>query len=331
MPTVETARGPIDTADLGFTLSHEHVCIGFSGSAAIPEFLDRDATLERAVRDLTDAKRGGVDTVVDVAPYDQARDVRLQAEASARSGVNIVVSTGTWLDVPHLFEYVPIDRIADFYAREITVGIDETGIKAGIIKCASDRGGVTPVQERVLRAAARASMRTNAPIMTHTWAPERIGEQQADVFEDEGVDPYRVCIGHSNDTTDLGYLTGLLRRGFWLGMDRHKESGLMGPTWRERTVVLKQLIDAGWGHRIMIAHDWDSTVGLFSPEARMAHDAQNPERWLFITRKVLPMMRSLGASDADIRKLTVENPRRYFEGGSSNKGEVGRNELSTGS
>ena len=120
MPTVETARGPIDTADLGFTLSHEHVCIGFSGSASIPEFIDRDATLDRAVRDLTDAKRGGVDTIVDVAPYDQARDVRLQAEASARSGVNIVVSTGTWLDVPHLFEYVPIDRIADFYAREIT-------------------------------------------------------------------------------------------------------------------------------------------------------------------------------------------------------------------
>ena len=84
----------------------------------------------------------------------------------------------------------------------------------------------------------------------------------------------------------------------------------------ERTVVLKQLFDAGWGHRIVIAHDWDSTVGLFSPEARMAHDAQNPDRWLFITRKVLPTLRSLGASEADIRKLTVENPRRYFEGGS---------------
>ena len=93
-----------------------------------------------------------MDTIVDVAPYDQARDVGIQAEASARSGVNIVVSTGTWLDVPHLFEYVPIDRIADFYVRELTEGIDDTGIKAGIIKCASDRGGVTQGQERVLRA-----------------------------------------------------------------------------------------------------------------------------------------------------------------------------------
>lgn len=317
MPTVETATGPIDTAELGFTLSHEHVSIGFSGSHAIPEFLDRDATLERAVRDLTEAKGGGVDTIVDVAPYDQARDVRLQAEVSGKSGVNIIVSTGTWLDVPHLFEMVPIDRIADFYAREISEGIEGTGIRAGIIKCASDKGGVTPGQERVLRAAARASMRTNTPIMTHTWAPEHIGEQQAAVFEDEGVDPDRVCIGHSNDTTDLGYLTGLLRRGYWLGMDRHKEAGLMGSSWQERTVVLKQLIDAGWGHRMLIAHDWDSTIGLSSPEDRAARDAQNPDRWLFITRKVLPRLRSLGASDDDIRKLTVDNPRRYFEGKNS--------------
>ncbi len=314
MPTVETARGPIDTAELGFTLSHEHVSIGFSGSHAIPEFLDRDATLERAVRDLTDAKGGGVDTIVDVAPYDQARDVRLQAEVSARSGVNIIVSTGTWLDVPHLLEMVPIDRIADFYAREITEGIEGTGIKAGIIKCASDRGGVTPGQERVLRAAARASMRTDTPIMTHTWAPEHIGEQQAAVFEDEGVDPNRVCIGHSNDTTDLGYLTGLLRRGYWLGMDRHKKSGLMGSSWQERTAVLKHLIDAGWGHRMLIAHDWDSTIGLSSREDRASRDTQNPDRWLFITRKVLPLLRSLGVSDDDVTKLTVDNPRRYFEG-----------------
>ncbi len=309
MPTIETALGPIDTADLGFTLSHEHVCI----SAYMPEFLDRDGTAERVVRDLTEAKRGGVDTIVDVAPY-QARDVPLQVEVSRRSGVNVIVSTGTWLDVPQTFSVAPIDRIADYYVREITEGIDETGIKAGIIKCASDRGGVKPNEERVLRAAARASTRTDTPIMTHTWAPERIGDQQVAVFEDEGVDLNRVCIGHSNDTTDLGYLTGLLERGVWLGMDRHGAAGLMGPTWEERAVVLMQLIDAGWAHRILIAHDWDSAIGLFSAEARATRDAQNPDNWLFITRNLLPRLKSLGATDDDIQKFTVDNPRRYFEG-----------------
>jgi phosphotriesterase-related protein len=314
MPTIETALGPIDTADLGFTLSHEHVCIGFTGSAYMPEFLDREATTKRVVGALTAAKEGGVDTVVDVAPYDQARDVRLQAEVSRWSGVNVIVSTGTWLDVPHMFSIAPIDRIADFYVREITEGIDETGIKAGIIKCASNRGGVKPNEERVLRAAARASTRTDTPIMTHTWAPERIGEQQVAVFEDEGVDMNRVCIGHSNDTTDLSYLIGLLERGVWLGMDRHGAAGLMGPTWEERAGVLKQLIDARWGHRIMLAHDWDNSVGLFSPEARTARDEGNPDGWLFITRNLLPRLKSLGATEDNIHNFTVDNPRRYFEG-----------------
>ncbi len=314
MPIVETTLGPIDTADLGFTLSHEHVCIGFARSAYMPEFFDREATIERVVHDLSEAKAGGVDTIVDVAPYDQARDVRLQAEVSRRSGVKVIVSTGTWLDVPHMFAYVPIDKIADFYVREITEGIDGTGIKAAVIKCASDRGGVKPNEERVLRAAAQASVRTDTPIMTHTWAPERVGEQQVAVFEDEGVDMNRVCIGHSNDTTDLGYLVGLLERGVWLGMDRHGASGLGGPTWEERAVVLKQLVDAGWAHRILVAHDWDRTVGLFSPEGRAARDTQNPDNWLFITRHVLPRLKFLGATDEDIQKLTVVNPRRYFEG-----------------
>jgi phosphotriesterase-related protein len=313
MSTIETALGTINTTDLGFTLSHEHVSIGLAGSPHLTEFFDREGTADRVERDLTEAKRGGVDTIVDVAPY-PARDVSLQAEVSRKSGVNVIVSTGSWLDVPLAFNNVSTDRIADFYAREITEGVDGTGIRAAIIKCASDRGGVKPNEEKVLRAAARASLRTGAPIMTHTWAPERIGEQQVAVFEDEGVDLDRVCIGHSNDTTDLGYLTGLLKRGVWLGMDRHGAVGQMGPTWEERAVVLKQLFDAGWAHRILIGHDWDSTIGLLSPEARAALDEANPDKWLFITRNVLPRLISLGASEDDISKLTVGNPRRYFEG-----------------
>ena len=226
------------------------------------------------------------------------------------------MSTGTWLDVPHLFEYVPIDRIADFYAREITEGIDGTGIKGRPSSSApATRAAVTPGQERVLRAAARASMRTSAPIMTHTWAPERIGEQQADVFEYEGVDPDRVCIGHSNDTTDLGYLIGLLRRGFWLGMDRHKESGLMGPTWQERV----RRAQAAVRRRMGTPHHDRPRLGL-DGRTLLSGDQNGARR---SEPRSLAVHRAQGAPDAevtrhergsDIRKLTVDNPRRYFEG-----------------
>jgi phosphotriesterase-related protein len=103
--------------------------------------------------------------------------------------------------------------IAPLYIRETEEGIEGIGVKAGIIKVASDRGGVTPPQEVVLRAAARAHHRTGITISTHTWSPDRVGEQQVRILEEEGVDLNRVYIGHSNDDTDLDYLLGLLEKG----------------------------------------------------------------------------------------------------------------------
>ena len=85
-------------------------------------------------------------------------------------------------------------------------------------------GGVTKEGEIILRAAARAAKQTGVRISTHTYAPERVGEQQVAIFEDEGFDLNRVYIGHSNDTTDLEYLLGLVKRGVWLGLDRHQTS-----------------------------------------------------------------------------------------------------------
>ena len=315
MASVNTVLGPIESSELGFTLSHEHVCNGFGGSPfTFPEFLDRPATMERAVKDLSAAREEGVRTIMDVVPHDQGRDIRLQEEVSRRSGINIVVCTGTWLDVPRFFRGAHPDKLADLYVREIEEGIEGTDIKAGVIKVASDKGGVTPGEELVLRAAARTANRTGIPIMTHTWAPERVGEQQVRVLKEEGVEMDLVCIGHSNDTTDMGYLTGLLEEGLWLGTDRHPGGGPDVPPWRERSQVVKSLIEQGWAHRIMLAHDRDSSIGLHSPEHRAAKEANNPDNYLFITRHVLPYLRELGATDEDLDRLTVQNPRRYLEG-----------------
>src|SRR5205823_6639443 len=113
------------------------------------------------------------------------------------------------------------DEIAAVFAREIEQGIEGTGIRAGIIKVANDAEGVTREGEIILRAAARAAAQTGARISTHSYAPGRVGEQQVAIFEDEGFDLNRVYIGHSNDTTDVDYLLGLVRKGVWLGLDRY--------------------------------------------------------------------------------------------------------------
>jgi phosphotriesterase-related protein len=262
---------------------------------------------------LKEAFAEGVKTIVDVTTFDLGRDIRMIEEVSRMSGVQIIAATGNHLAVPRPFGDVSPDVIAPLYVREIEVGIEGTGIKAGVIKVASDRGGITAPQEIILRAAARAHHRTGIPISTHTWSPDRVGEQQCRILEEEGVDLNRVYIGHSNDDTDLDYLLGLLDKGVWLGLDRYPGGRVPGtPKWEQRTEIVKQLIDAGYSHRIMLSHDYSVPKARHGAEAQEERRRANPDGYNFISRKVLPRLRELGASDQDIHRIMVENPRRFF-------------------
>lgn len=316
MPTVNTVLGPVETADLGFTLSHEHVGTNAAGLRhTYPEIIDRKGIMEQSVAALKAAYDEGVRTIVDVTTFDLGRDIRMIEEVSRLSGVQIIAATGNHLAVPRPFGEVSPDVIAPLYVREIEQGIEQTGIKAGIIKVASDRGGITPPQEIILRAAARAHHRTGAPISTHTWSPERVGEQQVRILQEEGVNLDRVYIGHSNDDTDLDYLLGLLGKGVWLGMDRYPGGRVSGtPKWEQRTETVKQLIDAGYCHRIMLSHDYSVPKARHGAAVQEERRRANPDGYNFISRQVLPRLKELGVSGADIHKLTVENPRRFFEG-----------------
>ena len=325
MATINSVLGPLDTADLGFTLSHEHVISTSAGIQYVyPEFIDREGTIRVGITDLREAYDEGLRTIVDVTTIDLGRDIRLLEKVSQESGVQIVCATGTWLDVPREFWNATPDMIAPLYIREIEDGIEGTGIKAGVIKVASDKGGVTPEEEIILRAAARAQKATGVPISTHTYALEGVGEQQVNIFEDEGVDLNRVYIGHSNETTDTDYLTGLMEKGAWIGMDiypvgpgfdyQYKDIAPGSIGWKERTETVKKLIDAGFGGQIMLGHDWNSTLHVANRELQRRRRRQNPDSYLFISRNVLPRLREMGVVDETINQIMVENPRRYFEG-----------------
>ena len=315
MATVNTVLGPVDSASLGFTLSHEHIIVSAAGmSHTYPEFHDRQGTIDDAVVALKEAYDGGLRTIIDMTTFDLGRDVRLLEEVSRRTGVNIILATGSHRTVPRVFWNVSPDDIAPLYVKEIEEGIEGTGIKAGVIKSASDRGGMTDHEEINLRAVARAQNQTGARISTHTWSPDRVGEQQILVLEEEGVDLSRVYIGHSNDDTDLDYLLGMLRKGVWLGLDRFPGGRVSGtPGWQKRTEMVKALIDAGYGHRIMLAHDHSIPRSQPTRQLRDERQNYNPDAYQFISRRVLPYLSDLGASDQDIDRIMVENPRSFFE------------------
>ena len=177
MAKINSVLGPLDTADLGFTLSHEHIIVTSAGIPQVfPEWIDREGTIARAVAGLKEGYGEGLRSMIDLTTIDLGRDVRMIEQVSRESGINIICATGTWRDIPRAFWDATPDMIAPLYIREIEEGIEGTGIKAGIIKVANDVGGVTPEGEIVLRAAARAQKATGVPISTHTWAPERVGE-----------------------------------------------------------------------------------------------------------------------------------------------------------
>ena len=315
MATVNSVLGPLDTADLGFTLTHEHL---FTASAGIqqtfPElFGDFDKLTEQVEWSLNEAKEGGVKTIVDLSTMDLGRDIRFIADMAQRTGVQIIAATGIWRDIPRALWMRSPDEIAALFVRELSVGIEGTGIKAGIIKVANDMGGVTKEGEIILRAAARAAQQTGVRISTHTYAPERVGEQQVAIFEDEGFDLNRVYIGHSNDSTDLDYLLGLVRRGVWLGLDRHQTSSPIGPDAEGRTQTLAALIKAGVGDRLMVSHDW-GVLGVARTSDPLTSRGYNPDGWLFTKRRVYPRLLELGITQAQVDALNVDNPRRFLGG-----------------
>jgi len=318
---VQTVLGPIAGAAMGFTAPHEHVLASSTGLMRLwPEYFGgRARFVTLAAEHMKAAKAAGIDTIVDCTTADLGRDVHLLQEVSRRSGVQIVAATGHWLSPTPSFEARTADELADFFTLELTRGMEDTGVRPGVIKAASEGERMTPFQENVFRAAARASKRTGAPLTTHSDARHRGGEQQAAILEREGLDPRRVCIGHSDETADFDYLAGLARRGYTLGFD-HLFYGLpaMGggadgaPTWQDRALMIRKLIEAGFGDRLFLATDWFYALTIAPTGANEVLAQRNPDGALFNIRQTIPRLREIGVSAAQIREITVANPCRFF-------------------
>lgn len=322
--TVQTVTGAIDAATLGFTLSHEHVCAGSAGLwQAWPElFGGRLQFIKTAVDQLKQAKDEGVDSLIDVTTVDLGRDIRLLEEVARKSGLQIIACTGHWLDPSRSMNARTVDELADFFVREIERGIEGTDIKAGIIKVATG-GTVEAFGDKLLRAAARASKATGVPVTTHSPGGDRAGDKHAAIFESEGLSPAKVCIGHT-DNSAADYQMGLSKRGYYLGMDQLPRGGPAPPgtplqqagalSWEQRYRQIKALVDAGFANRIMLGNDHSIAMSLQPTASDRLRLVQNPDGILFVSRKAIPALRTIGVSEQAIRTMAVEAPRRFFEG-----------------
>ena len=309
--TIDTALGPVPTAELGPTLMHEHIVTRSPGvQENWPHLWDRTGILEIAEKKMAELYARGIRSIVDLTTVDLGRDIELIVGVARRSRVHIVVATGVWWMPQRYFTSHGIDEVADLFIRDITRGIGNSGVKAAIIKCATDTAGVTPVIDNILRASARAQKATGVPISTHTWAAGRTGEMQQAIFAQEGVDLGRVVIGHSGDSEDLGYLRGLMERGSTIGMDRFGLESLL-PT-AKRVDVLARLCAEGYASQMVLSHDANCWTDSLSEEDKR----RTRPHWHYthISDDILPALKKAGVTDDQIEQMLVRNPRAIFEG-----------------
>jgi phosphotriesterase-related protein len=319
--TVSTVRGPVPADRLGTTLMHEHVFVLNAEMQQNRTDWDEEERVADAVARLNDAAARGVETIVDVTVIGLGRYVPRLQRIAAATAVNIVAATGvyTYGDVPFWF-YArrpargrpETDPMVDFFVGDITDGIADTGVRAGILKCATAEPGLTPDIERILRAVAHAHRRTGVPITTHSVAALHNGLDQQRVFAEEGVDLRRVIIGHSGDTTDLDYLRRLMDAGSTIGMDRFGVDTLL--PFEDRVATVAALCHEGYADRMVLSHDASCWLDWFDPDRGDELRAALP-RWHYrhIHEDVLPALEQRGVGPEAIRTMLVDNPRRLLQ------------------
>ncbi|MEW6210450.1 MAG: phosphotriesterase-related protein [Acidobacteriota bacterium] len=320
MAQVNTVRGSIDTMRLGVTLMHEHI---FVLSTEIMQnyptgWGDEEKRVRDAISRLNELKSRGVDSIVDLTVTGLGRYIPRIERIQRETDINIIVATGvyTYNDVPMYFHFrgpgTVLDGpelMVDMFVRDIREGIADTGVKAAILKCATDEQGLMPGVERVLRAVAQAHRRTGVPISTHTHARTERGLEQQRIFREEGVDLSRVIIGHSGDTTDIAYLERLISDGSYIGMDRFGIDTLL--SFEDRVETVARMCELGHADRMVLSQD-AACFNDWLPEAALSAVVPN-WHYLHIHNDVLPALKQRGVTDEQIREMLIDNPRRIFE------------------
>lgn len=315
MPLVNTVGGPVDTADLGRVLMHEHIFI------LSPDIMQNHDTgwreeerVQDAIEKLRALKLAGIDTLVDQTPTGYGRFIPRIERIGKEVDLHIIVPTGLidFHDIPHYFAYRPpgaqLDLLVDMFVYDIEEGIHGGQVKASFIKVATERHGVTPGLERILQAAAKAHRMTGVPISTHTDG-KRGGIAQQDIFEREGVDLSRVIIGHCGDSEDLDYLRGIMNRGSYAGMDRFGLDPLFLPTYQERVRIVAELCAEGFADRMLLSHDANCYIDWNPDTPQIVPNSH----FRFIPEVILPLLLEYGVTEDQVRTMMVDNPRRIFE------------------
>jgi phosphotriesterase-related protein len=314
---VQTVLGQIDPAELGFTLPHEHTAIALWHIPNRWDYWELTADEPIIAAELDHYREAGGTALVDLTTSGVGRDPAWLVRLARASGLHLVMGCGWYREAYYpdeaLIDRRTVESLADELVREAEEGVElhvelEGGpstVRPGIIgEIGTDKPWLTAREERVHRAAARASVRTGLAITTHAVLSP-VGLAQLDLFEAEGADPSRVVIGHADSYPNLAHYLEIIRRGASVEFDFLGMSFTpMERTGEPRVIdLLLELLHRGHAGRVLLSQD-------VCHNSQLRHYEGNGYTYLHET--FLPRLRDRGVSDEEIDQLTVENPRRLL-------------------
>lgn len=313
MSRVNTVLGAIPAEELGFVSVHEHIGYGMPGSELDSRWWKTpEERYDETVPKLRAFHEYGGGTIVDATGICNGRDVDYYKSLSAKTGVHIVACTGFVGGDTALahFARASVDYLARVFVHEITVGIGDTGAKAGVIKVGVSRGGrMTELDKRIYRAAARAATATGAPILTHLAIN---AEPAVDIFREEGLALDRVLFGHADDGVNADHTrdTWIAEQGGRVGFDTFGyETELPDPPFwaRPRTERLDHFlsfVETAGMDKVLAAADANcSPLGWPGVKGHTVN---------YLFEQLIPDLRDAGWDQAKIDALFVDAPADFL-------------------
>lgn len=300
---IETVTGPIDAAELGLTLMHEHVLVDFIGASGVSRSrYDAEAVFATVLPHLKHVRTLGCRALVECTPAYLGRDVQLLRRLSEASGLHILSNTGYYgaakdKHVPAFAFTETADQLAARWIREAERGIDGTPIKPAFMKIGVDEAPLSDIDAKLVRAAALTHRETGLPIASHTGTGAA-AMAELDLLDSAGVKPAAFIWVHAQSERDATFHARVARRGAWVEFDGVSPSSVA----RHLELVQRMKADGLLDH-VLVSHDagWyhvgEPRGGQFRPYTTVFTD-------------FIQGLKSAEFSDAEVQQLLVDNPRR---------------------
>ncbi|MBL7164438.1 MAG: esterase [Anaerolineales bacterium] len=304
---IQTILGPVPIDSLGLLLPHEHLFTDLRGPI-VPDYAQASPDDVASVVEpyLAEASSAGVTAMVECSTVGVGRNLAVLQCLAEITPIHIIAPTGVYKEAftPASLRDTSVERLAELWTQELLSGIEGTTIRAGFIKLAVSDDGLTDLEIRNLKAAAKASAASEAVIASHTVGGEA-AMLELDILENEGLDLERFIWVHAQAENDLSIQIEAARRGAYLEIDS------IGGTWQSQTQLLENVlgvIEAGYIDNLLLSHD----AGWYNPARLDGMPEEGFRSYTVLMTEFFPALREYGVTEEQISRITIDNPARAF-------------------